>query len=494
MMHRKCLALTLIALAGFAEMLTYAPMPDAYGEGQSAQTFHSFAPTPPMGWNSWDCYGSSVVEEEVRANAAFMAKHLKPFGWEYVVVDIRWYVENPNTPPDRPYNQADPIYSFDEHGILTPAMNRFPSAKGPDGKNLGFKPLADDLHDQGLKFGVHLMRGINKRVWEADLPIAGSDFTTKDIERGKWANGQTDTGATWLRDNYGMKKLPAAQAYYDAMFAEYARWGVDYVKIDDMLRDFDHPDDSYYADEIEMIRAAIDKAGRPMVLSLSPGAAPLAKADHLVKHANLWRITDDLWDNWDDVFVMFERAKEWTPYRGPGHWPDNDMLPLGRLSIRGERGEFNRRSNLALREQRTLLTLWFITRSPLMYGGDLPHIEKDSDVFLFMYMTNPDAIAVNQASKNNHELKRSEDGSEVIWVADATGIHEGAKYVALFNRGDEERWINLTMSEIGYEKEDMLTITDVWKREGKMSGVEGSSEGRFVVPAHGSLLWRVEVE
>ncbi len=490
MKSRKRLALTLTAFVGLTEMLMYAPMPEASGEGQTAQTFHSFAPTPPMGWNSWDCYGSSVVEQEVRANAEFMAKNLKQFGWEYVVVDIRWYVENPNTPPHRPYNQHDAIYSFNANGILTPAMNRFPSAKGDNGQNLGFKPLADDIHEMGLKFGVHLMRGINKKVWEADLSIPGSDFTTRDIERNTWANGETDTGAAWLKDNYGMKKSPAAQAYYDAMFAEYARWGIDYVKIDDMLRDYSHPDDSYYAGEIEMIRTAIDKTGRPMVLSLSPGAAPLARAEHLVDNANLWRITDDLWDNWHDVFVMFDRAKEWTPYCGPGHWPDNDMLPLGRLSIRGERGEFNRDSNLTQDEQRTLMSLWFISRSPLMFGGDLPHIRKTNDAFTLSLLNNPEAIAVNQASANNHELSRSQDGVEVVWLADATGEYAGAKYVGLFNRGDAVRKISVSVDALGLDGKKKLIVRDVWACEDL---ADAQSDGKIIldVPAHGSRLLRV---
>lgn len=458
----------------------------ALGEEPEEPTFYSFAPTPPMGWNSWDCYGSSVTEKEVLANAAFMAKHLRAFGWAYVVVDIRWYVENPNRPPDRPYNQADAKYWYDEHGILVPPFNRFPSAKGADGENQGFKPLADKLHGMGLKFGFHLMRGVNKRVWEADLPITGSQYTTKDIELAKWSNGETDTGAAWLRDNYGMAKCPAAQAYYDAMFAKYAAWGLDYVKIDDMLRDFSHPDDSYYAGEIEMIRAAIDKTGRPIVLSLSPGAAPLGQAKHLVANANLWRITNDLWDEWHDVYVMFDRAKEWTPYRGPGHWPDNDMLPLGRLSIRGERGEFNRQSKLTHDEQHTLMSLWFISRSPLMFGGDMPSIEHDHDSFTLSLLNNPEAIAVNQTSTNNRELYRSDDGQAVVWLADATGDLAGGQYLGVFNRGDEPRMIRVPLTELGDTANAHLRVRDLWQHKDIPAVKDGAIS--LDLPAHGSAL------
>ena len=385
-----------------------------------AQAFSDWSTTPPMGWNSWDSYGSSVVESEVRANADYMASNLLEHGWEYVVVDIRWYVSNEN---NHSYNQSNPIYNYDANGRLLPAVNRFPSANGGGAGNLGFKPLADHLHSLGLKFGIHLMRGINQDIWEADLPIADSTYTTRDIQRNTWNSGAVDTGATWLHDNYGMEQSAAAQAYYDSMFKQYASWGIDYVKIDDMLRDFAHPNDSYYADEIEMVREAIDKTGRPMVLSLSPGAAPLAQAEHLGDHANLWRITDDLWDNWGNVYDMFSRAHEWTPHRGDGRWPDNDMLPLGRIGIRGHVG-IDRMSNLTHDEQRTLMSLWTISRSPLMFGGDLP----SNDAFTTSLITNPEVIAVNQHSSNNRQLFRTAD--KVAWIADAPN---GGKYLAVFN-------------------------------------------------------------
>jgi alpha-galactosidase len=404
-----------VALAGAISAVAGAP---AVG-----QTFESWAPTPPMGWNSWDSFGSSVVESEVRANADYMAQNLLQFGWDHVVVDIRWYVGNEF---NNSYNQSNPSFNYDANGRLLPAMNRFPSANGGASGNLGFKPLADYMHGQGLKFGIHLMRGINQQVWNANLPIANSEFSTRDIVRNVWTSGNVDTGATWLHDNYGMEKTPAAQAYYDSMFQLYASWGVDYVKIDDMLRDFAHPNDSYYADEIEMVRAAIDRSGRPMVLSLSPGAAPLAQADHLSDNANLWRITDDLWDNWDHVYNMFARANEWTPHRGDGRWPDNDMLPLGRIGIRAHVGG-DRMSNLTQDEQRSLMSLWTISRSPLMFGGHLP----SNNAFTLSLLNNPEVIAVDQQSSNNRQVFRTDD--KVAWVADAPN---GGKYLAVFNLND----------------------------------------------------------
>lgn len=282
--------------------------------------FKTWAQSPPMGWNSWDCFGPTVVEDEVKENADYMAEHLKKHGWEYVVVDIRWFVENDKAGG---YNQTDPIYVIDEWGRYTPAVNRFPSAA--DGK--GFKHLADYVHSKGLKFGIHLMRGVPKKAAEMKLPVKGAPGVTCDMI------ASNDSACTWLRDNFKVDYTkPGAQEYYNSCFDMYADWGVDFVKIDDLSR-------PYHTAEIEMIRHAIDQTGRPMVLSISPGETPLDKVNHVREHANMWRTVDDFWDNWPHLNYQFDVCAKWAPYIAPGTWPDSDMLPLGRISIRGERGE-----------------------------------------------------------------------------------------------------------------------------------------------------------
>ena len=110
------------------------------------------AKTPPMGWNSWDCYGAAVDEKTVRQNADYMAKHLKKFGWEYIVVDIQWYQPTADSHEYQPFAEL----TMDDYGRLLPAVNRFPSAA--DGA--GFGPLAEYVHGLGLKFGIHIMRGL----------------------------------------------------------------------------------------------------------------------------------------------------------------------------------------------------------------------------------------------------------------------------------------------------------------------------------------------
>ena len=369
-----------------------------------AQPFKQWAQTPPMGWNSWDCYGPTVVESEVKANADYMAEHLKEYGWEYIVVDIRWYVGNDKAGG---YNQTNAQYTLDEWGRYTPAVNRFPSAA--DGT--GFKHLADYVHSKGLKFGIHLMRGLPILAAKRKLPVKGTDGITCD----QICNN--DSACTWLYDNYKVDCTKrGAQEYYNSCFEMYAQWGVDFVKIDDLSN-------PYHTGEIEMIRRAIDLTGRPIVLSLSPGETHISKASHVREHANMWRTVDDFWDNWDMLQYQFKVCAKWAPYIAPGTWPDADMLPLGKISIRGERGD-ERWTKFTRDEQYTMMTLWSIFKSPLMFGGDLPQ----NDEFTNSLLTNREVLRMHHYSTNNREL--SNEDNRIVWTAD--NPETGEKYVAMF--------------------------------------------------------------
>ncbi len=372
--------------------------------------FRNWALTPPMGWNSWDCFGPTVVESEVKANADYMAKKLLPYGWEYIVVDIRWFVENDKAGG---YNQRNPIYVYDAYGRYTPALNRFPSAA--DGK--GFKPLAEYIHSKGLKFGIHIMRGIPKAAVREKLPIKGADGITCDMI------ANNDSACTWLRDNFKVDcTKPGAQQYYNSLFDMYAEWGVDFIKIDDLSR-------PYHTGEIAMIRHAIDQCGRPMVLSMSPGETPLNQYEHASTHANMWRTVDDFWDNWTQLNYQFTVCAKWAPYIKPGAWPDADMLPLGKISVRGERGE-ERYTGFSRDEQYTLMNLWSIFKSPLMFGGDLPQ----NDSFTDSLLTNREVLYVHGHSTGNKQLSRTEN--KIIWTAEDPA--NGDKFAALFNTAGDE--------------------------------------------------------
>lgn len=419
--------------------------------------FWQLAKTPPMGWNSWDCYGPTVTETEVKANADYMSENLKQHGWEYVVVDIRWYVENDKAGG---YNETDPIYTIDEFGRFMPAMNKFPSAA--DGK--GFKSLADYVHSKGLKFGIHLMRGIPVEAVKKNCPIKGTNLKASDIY-------SKEMQCKWLHDMYTIDSLKeGAQEYYNSIFNLYASWGVDYVKVDDLSR-------PYHQSEIEFIRKAIDQSGRPMVFSTSPGATPLGKAEHVMNHANQWRICDDFWDNWDALKPQFKRCAEWAPFIGEGHWPDADMLPLGRISVRGERGA-DRMTGFTHTEQYTLMNLWAIFRSPLMFGGDLP----SNDAFTLSLLTNDQVLAVNQHSSGNQQLK-SEDGL-VVWTAEVPETED--KYVAFFNTNDVgASEISVSLAELGVS--GSYSVKDLWDEKR-----ESSFDDKFTVSVepHASFLMR----
>ncbi len=398
-----------------------------------AQDFKNWALTPPMGWNSWDCYGSTVTEAEVKANTDYMAKNLKKYGWEYIVVDIRWFVENDKAGG---YNQKDPQYVMDQYGRYQPAVNRFPSAANGG----GFKKLADYIHSKGLKFGIHVMRGIPTLAVKEKMLIKGTNMTADKIY-------STDLQCKWLKDNYTIvPDKTGAQEYYDAILQLYASWGVDFIKVDDLSR-------PYHEGEIELIRKAIDKTGRQIVLSTSPGETPVEKADHIQANANMWRMVDDVWDTWPHLTHLIHVAEKWYPYIQKGTWPDCDMIPLGRISIRGERGE-DRLSRLTKDEQYVLMTFFSIFRSPLMFGGDMPSL----DPFTKSLLTNKAVLQMHSQSTDVRLLFK--EGSKVGITS--KNSRTGERYLALFNLSDDPTAAELSvkLSDLGVDEK--CRIQEMW--------------------------------
>ena len=431
-----------------------------------ARAARGVAPTPPMGWNSYDAYCGDVTEKEFKANADYMAKHLARYGWKYVVVDYYWYFPHPQT---EDFNQQQNLQvAMDPYGRLLPAENRFPSAAS--GK--GFKPLADYVHSLGLKFGIHIMRGIPRAAVKENLPILGTSAHARDIANLK-------NTCAWSTAMYGVDvSKPAGQAYYDSIVKLYAQWGVDYIKADDMTRGENPAGENYHAPEIEALHKAILKCGRPMVLSLSPGPTPPAEAENVMQNSNLWRISNDMWDNWRSIKRQFELMRPWIPSIGANHWPDADMLPLGRIRIRGFK-DGERHSRLTPDETRTMMSLWTIFRSPLMIGGDLPTM----DAATLAYFRNPQAIAIDQHSRRNRELFAR--GNQVAWAAESQD--RKTKYLAVFNIGNSGPVeVPVEWSEIGFR--GRCSVRDVWDKKDL-----GTFEEKFSpsIPAHGAGLYAV---
>lgn len=424
--------------------------------------FKDWAKTPPCGWNSWDCFGAGVNEEQLIANADYMAKHLKQYGWEYIVCDIQWY--EPKACSNDYNNFAE--LCCDEYGRLIPAQNRFPSSK--DGK--GFKPIADYIHSLGLKFGIHIMRGIPRQAVHADLPIKNSEYTARQV-------AHHFSVCSWNTDMYGMKNCDGTQDYYNSIIKMYADWGVDYIKCDDIaVTEFRKWDNPYSADyEIEMLRNAIDSCGREIVLSLSPGPALRDKAEHLKANANMWRLTGDFWDLWEHLYAMFDKCEEWQGVRGVGSYPDCDMLPIGRISkLCSYHGAQNRMSNFTHNEHYTLMTLWGIFGSPLMIGGNMP----ENDDFTLSLLNNAEYMNMHRTVKNSRMLSRNEENGKgyIIW----DGENENSRFVALFNTDEKPITIN-TAEKINIFVDGSY---DIWQKC-------TISENSITVQPHGARLLKL---
>lgn len=401
----------------------------------------NFITKPPMGWNSWDCYGAGVTEDELLGNAEFMRDRLKQYGYQYVVCDIQWY--EPLAKGNVYNNFAD--LCMDEYSRLIPAANRFPSSAN----GAGFKPIADKIHSMGLKFGIHIMRGIPRQAVHRNTRIYGTTARARDI-------ASQFSVCPWNTDMYGVDtEKRGAEEYYDSLFKLYASWGVDFVKVDDIANTEFSPQNPYSAEkEIEMIRAAIDRSGRDMVLSLSPGPAPLNKAEHLSENANMWRISGDFWDRWDKLLDMFSLCEKWYPYVKDGSFPDCDILPLGKLCIDGSyMGDMGRDSGFTNEEQKTMMTLWAVFRSPLFFGGEL----RLTDDYTLSLITNSEVINVNQNSEK--PLFVYNKGGIAVWQ---TKVENGTA-VAVFNLSDEEKRHKLMLSDLGIE--NVRVVRDLWARK-----------------------------
>jgi alpha-galactosidase len=430
----------------------------ATGLGSTALSQQQLAPTPPMGWNSWDSYGPAIHEDEVKANVDAMAQRLKQFGWQYVVVDIEWYQPGAHA---HGYIARGKV-TMDRYGRFVPSPNRFPSATNGD----GFKSLADYVHSKGLKFGIHIMRGIPREAVDKNLPIEGTSYHAADI-----ADKVNVCPWEGMEDTYGVDmSKPGGQAYYDSIARLYASWGVDYVKADDMSRPFHEP-------EIHALRTALNKTGRPIVLSLSPGPAPVDRYDQMKTDAQLWRISNDFWDRWKDIREQFDLMKLWQGKTHANGFPDADMLPLGHIGIRAERGD-DRKSLLTEDEQYTLVSLWSIFRSPLMMGGDLP----TSDAFTYGLLTNAEVLDVDQHSNNGREAYR--DQNIIVWTADDP--RSGVKYVGVFNVSDTPQKADLPWTKVGLPWKDPA-VRDLWRHEdtGRIASL------RVSLRPHASMLYKV---
>jgi alpha-galactosidase len=412
-------------------------------QGKSSDV--SIAQTPPMGWNSWDSYGLTINETQFRSNVQVQTAKLKAFGWNYSVIDEGWFLRNPQ---DRPHPELLQ-FELDAFGRYIPVPARFPSALDAQGRNEGFAAMGRWVHSQGLKFGIHIVRGIPRESVRQNLPVEGSAFHAIDVA------DQTDA-CPWDPTNWGVKDDAAGQAWYDSLLHQYAAWGVDFLKVDCISNN------PYRISEIRQIRLAIEHSGRPILLSLSPGPTDLSHAAEVGSLAQMWRISNDIWDVWKSdrpfprtVDSQFALAAAWAPYTHPGNWPDADMLPFGELRPKPDAGPGPRKTRLTIDEQQTMLTLWAMARSPLMLGANLTMLDAET----LQLVTNRDVLQIDQKALASREILQ--EGNMVAWTAD---LGNREHVLAIFNRGDVPLHVTKDLASFGLVVRTWKA-RDVWQRK-----------------------------
>jgi len=415
---------------------------------------NNLALTPPMGWNSYDYWGGEIPESKFIASVDVQARELLPFGWEYAVIDIAWMTRRPA--------------EVDEEGRPYPNPKQFPSSSG--GK--GFKPLADYVHSKGMKFGIHVLHGIPKQAVEKKIRIPGTSVTADAIANYSEMNALSE-------DFYCINwKRPEGQTYYDNLLRQFEQWGVDFIKVDDVGA-------KYRKEDVEAIDLARLKIKRPIVLSLSAGCPQYSNYKlHRKQHCETWRISEDFWDRWPQIEDQFFNLLTWQDQVGPGHWPDCDMLPLGVIGKEHEPGVNGpeRKTLLTSHEQRTVMTLWCLAQSPLMFGGDLLQLDAETRALL----TNPEVLAVNQHGRRPREFTRNCAESGVVWISEQPKANGWA--VGLFNfNAQTPRKISVALDEAPWA--GPCRVRDVWARRDLGAFNEDLV---FEIPPHGAGLYAVE--
>ena len=420
------------------------------------------AQKPPMGWNSFDSYGVYLHEKAAFENLEAMAKILKPFGYEYFVIDAGWFGEFQLQPGTMfPAEKHARKMKYNEFGLLQPSDTYFPN---------GFKKLIDRTHELGLKFGLHLMRGIPRSVVKANLPIKGTKYFAQDI-------ADTTSICTWNHQNYGVDMTkPGAQEFYNSLMNQMAEWGLDFIKYDDIV---------HKPLEVKAVAKAIAQCGRPMVLSLSPGGNVDPNNLDAFKKGHMLRVTPDIWDDQKGIDECFLDWRKWNGKSEPGFWIDMDMIPFGQLQMmspkpKGVKGTeskkeiqdkikagevanfellagkgFNRWSEFTKDQMYTFITMRALAASPLMMGGDLPTLDK----FSLSLITNKEMLACNQngiMGKLTYDKNKFE-----VWNTPNKSGKGG--WVGIFNRNNEAKSISLNYTDLGLDKSTKLF--DIWNKK-----------------------------
>jgi alpha-galactosidase len=399
--------------------------------------------TPPMGWNSWNCWGASVDEDKVLAAARAMVESgLKDHGWSYINTDDTW------------------------QGLRGGPLNAIqPNAKFPDMAGLGAR-----IHAMGLKFGLystpwrgsyegHIGSSADNEAGTYDWITSGDHSPNFRIggDTARW-NGEK-------RGNWTMGQV----SFAGRDVAQMALWGIDYLKYDWFPNDVAHT---------EVVADAISHSGRDIVLSLS-NTAPYDSAADWARLSNAWRTTGDIRDDWKRVSEIGFGQDRWAAYAGPGHWNDPDMLVVGLVGW----GPKLHASNLTPDEQYTHISLWCLLSAPLIIGCDIARI----DPFTLGLLTNDEVLALDQDGLGREATQVVSDGDRVVY---AKSLEDGSIAVGIFNRGASASAMTVTWGPWGdlTAVKGPLRVRDLWRQKDL-----GAFDGKFgaVVPSHGVVLVRL---
>lgn len=411
---------------------------------------------PPRGTNTWDSYAGVVTEADVLATAAWMKQNLFQYGFDTVVVDGGWYTDLQN---------GGNI--IDDFGRPMPDVARFPSAA--DGR--GLKSLAEKVNAMGLRFGAWSIRGIPIEAVERDLPIAGSQFTARQAVR-------LDKNCTWDAHTIGTNaSTPAAAAWYAAYADMALEWGLSFIKLDCMYQN-----GLGWYDEVGLVASTFAARAPAITISWSPGGGfTPAAAAFIAERAPAWgvqyRVFNDFHDEWKSLLEHLENSSAFAPFIGAnGSYPDQDMLPFGRQAP-------NARPNLfTADEQRTVMTLWSVTRSPLFLGAVVP-LAPDDNITLPL-VSNARVLAVNEASCDNAPAPILNANTSLLFAWGAE-LPSGGRVAALFNARE-------VPTEVTVAAEAGACVLDMWS--GMQEGtIPASGVLSRTIPPHGAGMWEVGV-
>ena len=396
----------------------------------------TLALTPPLGWSSWNCFGSNIDAQKIMTAAkAMVSSGMAAHGYTYVNIDDGWQGER------------------DPESKALQSNRRFPDMKN----------LCDFIHSLGLKAGIYSTPWVKSYAGH----IGGSDGECVRCNM----------------PDYKYKGLYFGEhAYHYEDAAQWAEWGFDYLKYDWT---------KWELIEIKDMYDALRACGRDIIYSLSNNG-PIKYAAEFSRYANCWRTTKDITDHWEDTpdykgmsCIGFTQDK-WVKYAGPGHWNDPDMLVVGQLGWPWDKGV----GNLLTRdEQITHITLWSILAAPLLAGCDLSKL----DDFTVRLLCNDEVLAINQdpLGKQGHcvkEIRQTDEQGEVVFhtAVYKRHLYNGDIALAFFNRSEFPNEVEIEWKDLKIT--GTKPVRDVWanKNLGKFA------EGLFVeVPAHGAQYFLV---